>query len=216
MLRGQEARTLIRSFLSSLLPSVTHSSQWVPLIHKLVRLRTVKPVLISWGNLPAKQWVRCLPSVLNTSTRQIQRGTSSMSSCAQVTQNESSAKWEIFWKNWASFANSSQREFIKFNLPAKGNMQTMPINITSSVEPAAFLRTFCVHLDENALQIIHLYWTSHFPNMTTQSTQPVPPTHYWVDLSLRWCQCAWWMKAAYSIGIVTLFDGEAKHQKLYK
>lgn len=33
-------------------------------------------------------------------------------------------------------------------------------------------------LDENALQFMHLYWTSHFPNMTTQRMQPIPPTHY--------------------------------------
>ncbi len=43
-------------------------------------------------------------------------------------------------------------------------MKTVPVNITSSAEPTAYLRTYIWYrLDENALQIIHLYWTSQFP-----------------------------------------------------
>lgn len=91
----------------------------------------------------------------------------------------------ISWKNWALFENSSIGNSLNTTYLPKENEDN-----------ACTCWTYCLHLiayiwgrpDENALQIMHLYWTSHFPNMTTQRMKPIPPTHYWVDLALNWCQ----------------------------
>lgn len=60
----------------------------------------------------------------------------------------------------------------------------VPNSLLSSV-PLVYI---WFRLDQSAFQFIHLYWTSHFPNMTTQRAQPIPPTHYRVNLSLSRCK----------------------------
>lgn len=91
MLRGQEARTLVGLFF---LPSVTHFSQWVSLIHKLV---PYSDTLMSCGNLTEKQCVHCLP-FQQEHIRYISSGTSSTASCiTQETQLLTSGPFVYIW-----------------------------------------------------------------------------------------------------------------------
>lgn len=78
--------------------------------------------------------------------RQIHGGTSLTSSCVIQVTEENLHPNGNFLEEQNFICKSLLRKFIKLNVPDKGNMKTVSVNTTCSVEPPAFFRTFCVHL----------------------------------------------------------------------
>lgn len=191
MLRGQEARSLVACFFFGHRPlSLTALSGSLRYVGCPRRAKQTPSHCERWATL------QCAPCFfLHNAIIYIRQSHNGNSSATSISSFMTGPMYLIVISQKETFLKNSLKIMPLFWLAL---VKTQDSLLTSSSVCTSGL---------DWIEVAHLYWTSHFPNMATQRAQPIPPTYYPVNLSLSRCQFfSLWTKAAYGSGIVTAFD----------